>query len=349
MTSFLKDGRSRPVAWWLAGVTVLVFAMIVVGGTTRLTGSGLSITEWKPVSGVLPPLNQAQWLKDFALYKATPQYREVNAGMTLAQFQAIFWWEWGHRLLGRLAGAAFAVPFFIFLALRNIPARLIWRCAILLVLGALQGLVGWWMVQSGLEARVTVWRWSGWPSTSAAGAHPLLGADLTTAMEAWSGQGAQRRGGAATAPWPAVAFAFAALVFLQCLLGALVAGNQAGLVDNDWPLMNGELFPSDYVKGGVWPTLAHSQAAVQFNHRMLASLVVIVSVGVAGAGLNSRLLMGQSRGLTLAVAIIASLQAALGVLTLLTHVPFSLALGHQAGAAVLLGITVALAWRVRRP
>ena len=345
MTSFLKDGRSRPVAWWLFGVTALVFAMVVVGGTTRLTGSGLSITEWKPVSGILPPLNQAQWLKDFALYKATPQYAEVNAGMTLAQFQGIFWWEWGHRLLGRLAGAAFAIPFFTFLALRNIPARLIWRCAILLVLGGLQGLVGWWMVESGLEARVTVA-----PerlATHLGLALVLYSALIWTAMEAWSGQARSHavRNGA----WPAVTTAFVGLVFLQCLLGALVAGNQAGLVDNDWPLMNGELFPSDYVRSGFWATLAHSQAAVQFNHRMLAYFVVIVSVGIAGTGLNSQLLMGQSRGLSLAVAIVASLQAALGVATLMAHVPFPLALGHQAGAALLLGIAVALAWRVRRP
>src|SRR5580658_3338491 len=154
MTSFLKDGRSRPVALWLAAVTLIVFAMVVVGGATRLTGSGLSITEWKPVSGILPPLSRAEWLKDFQLYKATPQYRQVNAGMTLAEFQSIFWWEWTHRLLGRLVGAAFAIPFFIFLALRTMPARLVWRCVVLLGLGALQGLVGWWMVVSGLEGRV---------------------------------------------------------------------------------------------------------------------------------------------------------------------------------------------------
>ncbi|HTX49418.1 MAG TPA: COX15/CtaA family protein [Caulobacteraceae bacterium] len=345
MTSFLKDGRSRPVALWLFGVTLLVFAMVVVGGTTRLTGSGLSITEWKPVSGVLPPLSRAEWLKDFALYKATPQYREVNAGMTLAQFQAIFWWEWGHRLLGRLAGAAFAVPFFAFLVTRNIPGRLIWRCAILLVLGGLQGLVGWWMVESGLEDRVTVA-----PerlATHLGLALILYSALIWTAMEAWSGQA--RSGAVRNGAWPAVSLAFVGLVFLQCLLGALTAGNQAGLVDNDWPLMNGALFPSDYVKDGFWTTVAHSQAAVQFNHRMLAYFVVIVSVGIAGTGLNSRLLMGQSRGLSLAVAIVASLQAALGVATLMTHVPFPLALGHQAGAAILLGIAVALAWRVRRP
>src|SRR5580698_4845778 len=132
MTSFLKDGRSQAVAVWLIGVALIVFTMIVVGGATRLTGSGLSITEWKPVSGVLPPLSGAEWAKDFALYQATPQFHQVNAGMTLAQFKTIFWWEWTHRLLGRIVGAAFALPFLGFLLLQAMPIRLVWRCAILL-------------------------------------------------------------------------------------------------------------------------------------------------------------------------------------------------------------------------
>ena len=345
MTSFLKDGRSRPVATWLILVTLMVFAMIVVGGSTRLTGSGLSITEWKPISGILPPLSQADWLKDFALYKATPQYRQVNAGMTLAEFKSIFWWEWAHRLLGRLVGAAFAVPFFVFLALRQMPARLIWRCAILLALGGLQGLVGWWMVQSGLENRVSVA-----PerlATHLGLALVLFCALIWTAMEAWSGQGRLRA--ARTVAWPAAALVFMAVVFCQCLLGALVAGNQAGLIDNDWPLMNGYFLPPDYAKGTLWATLAHSQSAVQFNHRMVAYAVVIAAVGVAGTGLNSRLLTGQSRSLALAVGVVAILQACLGVATLVTRVPLPLAVIHQAGAALLLAVATMLAWRVRRP
>jgi cytochrome c oxidase assembly protein subunit 15 len=345
MTSFLKDGRSRPVAWWLMGVILLVFAMVVVGGATRLTGSGLSITQWKPVSGVLPPLSRADWLKDFALYQATPQYRQVNAGMTLPEFQSIFWWEWWHRLLGRLVGAAFAVPFFVFLALRRMPGRLIWRCAILLGLGGLQGLVGWWMVQSGLENRVTVA-----PerlATHLGLALALYCALIWTAMEAWSGQARLRS--QSTGSWPVAAGLFAGVVFLQCLLGALVAGNQAGLIDTDWPLMNGDFIPADYVKAGFWATVAHGQSAVQFNHRMVAYAVVIAAVGIAGTGLNSRILMGQSRALALATGVVAILQACLGVVTLMAHVPLPLAILHQAGAAVLLAVATALAWRVRRP
>ncbi len=345
MTSFLKDGRSQVVALWLIAVAAIVFTMVVVGGATRLTGSGLSITEWHPVSGVLPPLSNADWAKDFALYQATPQYRQVNAGMTLAEFRSIFWWEWFHRLLGRLAGLVFALPFFIMLALRRIPIRLIWRCAVLLALGGLQGLVGWWMVQSGLENRVAVA-----PerlATHLGLALILFCALLWTAMEAWSGQ--PRAKAARTGAWPAASMVFFAAVFFQCLLGALVAGNQAGLIDNDWPLMNGYLFPPDYARDGLWATLAHSQAAVQFNHRMVAYAVVIAAVGVAGSGLNSQLLMGQSRGLALAVGMMAVLQALLGVATLVTRVPLPLALVHQAGAAILLALATALMWRVRRP
>lgn len=345
MTSFLKDGRSRPVAVWLACVALIVLCMVVVGGTTRLTGSGLSITQWKPVAGVIPPLSHADWAKDFALYKATPQYREVNAGMTMAEFKSIFWWEWSHRLLGRLAGAAFAIPFILFLALRQMPARLIWRCAILLGLGGLQGLVGWWMVESGLENRVSVA-----PerlATHLGLALILFCALIWTAMEAWSGQARLKQ--ARTGGWPLAAMLFLGLVFFQALLGALVAGNHAGLIDNDWPLMNGYLIPPDYAAKTLWATLAHSQAAVQFNHRMVAYLVVICAVGITGAGLNSRLLMGQSRALALAVGIVAVLQALLGIATLMSHAPLDLALTHQLGAAILLATATALAWRVRRP
>jgi cytochrome c oxidase assembly protein subunit 15 len=345
MTSFLKDGRSQAVAVWLVAVTVIVFTMVVVGGATRLTGSGLSITEWKPVSGVLPPLSAADWARNFQLYQATPQFHQVNAGMTLSEFKSIFWWEWFHRLLGRLAGLAFALPFFVLLALRRIPMRLIWRCVVLLALGGLQGLVGWWMVQSGLEHRIAVA-----PerlATHLGLALILFCALIWTAMEAWSGQPRMRA--ARTGAWPAASMLFFGLVFFQCLLGALVAGNQAGLIDNDWPLMNGYLIPPDYAKASLWATLAHSQAAVQFNHRMVAYAVVIASVGVAGSGLNSLLLMGQSRALALAVGVMAVLQALLGVATLMTRVPLPLALIHQAGAAILLALATALMWRVRRP
>ena len=344
MTSFLRSDRSRAVAVWLLAVAALVLAMVVVGGSTRLTGSGLSITQWKPVRGVIPPLSAADWQAEFDRYKTIPQYRLINSGMTLAQFKGIYWWEWAHRLLGRLVGAAFLMPFLWFAARREIPQRLLVRLGGLFILGGLQGLVGWWMVESGLEARVSVA-----PERLAIhlGLALLLFCALVwTGLEAWSGQarprGEQRDG------WRPVSILFAAAVFLQCLLGALVAGNQAGLIDNDWPLMNGWFFPPDYAGGSFWATLAHSRPAVQFNHRMIAYAVVVAGVGVAGAGLNSRVLMGQSRALALGVGVVAIAQACLGVATLVLAVPLPLAMLHQAGAVLLLALATALAWRVRR-
>jgi len=345
MTSFLKDGRSRPVAIWLLFVALVIFAMVVVGGATRITGSGLSITEWRPVSGVVPPLSKAAWEHLFQLYQATPQYRDVNRGMSLAEFKSIFWWEWSHRLLGRLVGVTVAVPLFVLGVTRRIPGRLLWRCLLLFALGGLQGFIGWWMVKSGLENRVSVA-----PerlATHLGLALFLYAATLWTAMEAWSGQARAR----APRPqgWGSASIAFAILVFFQCLLGALVAGDKAGLIDNDWPLMNGWIFPPDYAAGSLWGTLAHSAPAVQFNHRIVAYLVVIAAVGVTGAGLNSRVLTGQSRALALAVGLVAILQAVLGILTLINAVPPALAICHQAGAVLLLTAATALAWRVRRP
>jgi cytochrome c oxidase assembly protein subunit 15 len=240
--------RSKSAAVWLAAVAAMIAAMVVVGGATRVTGSGLSITEWRPVSGVIPPLTHHAWDDMFALYRQTPQYRLLNRGMSLAQFQGIFWWEWAHRLLGRLVGVVFLVPFLVLVAARRLPKRLIWRCAILFALGGVQGGVGWWMVKSGLEARTSVA-----PERLAAHlglALLLMCACVWTALEAWFGRRAAQR--AAAPRLSAITAMFLVLVFVQCLLGALVAGNHAGLVDADWPLMGGQLIPNDYLAGSVW-------------------------------------------------------------------------------------------------
>ena len=328
-------GRSRPVAIWLFGVALIVLAMVVVGGATRLTGSGLSITQWKPVSGALPPLTARAWNHDFDLYKATPQYRLVNRGMSLDQFKSIFWWEWAHRLLGRLVGAAFAVPFIAFLAMRTMPRRLIGRSILLFGLGGLQGLVGWWMVESGLEGRVSVA-----PerlATHLGLALLLIAALIWTGLEAWSGPARSRRG-----RWPAATAVLVGGVFLQCLLGALVAGNHGGLVDNDWPLMGGTFVPMDYWRGSLWGTLAHGAVAAQFDHRMVAYGVLALVLALAATAPR------PMRPLAIAVAAMVTAQAALGVATLVGGAPLPLAIVHQAGAALVLGAAVALAWKARR-
>jgi cytochrome c oxidase assembly protein subunit 15 len=330
------------VAVWLFVTAFLVFCMVVVGGATRLTGSGLSITEWKPVTGVIPPLSEHGWLVEFQKYQRIPQYRFVNRDMTLAGFQGIYWWEWTHRLLGRLLGVVFGLPFVIFLILRRIPARLIWRCVTLFGLGGLQGLVGWWMVKSGLEGRVSVA-----PERLAThlGLALILYAGLIwTGWEAWAGAARPDH----RPRWSAAGAALAVMALIQSLLGALVAGNQAGLVDNDWPLMNRAVIPIDYWAGGLWRTLIHSQAAVQFNHRLGGYVLLAMAIAFAVGALRSRRLAAQTKALFVVAAVLVTCQAALGVTTLMLHAPLGLSVLHQAGAAIVLGLAVTLAWRSQR-
>ena len=334
---------SRAVALWLFATAVLVFAMVVLGGTTRLTGSGLSITEWKPVTGVIPPLSHAGWVAEFARYQRIPQYQLVNRGMSLHDFQIIYGWEWSHRLLGRLVGLVFIGPLIFFMWLRVVPRRLVWRTWVLLALGALQGVVGWWMVASGLAGRVSV-------APERLMLHlglalVLFCALIWTGLEAWAGPpepGLTRR-------WPLAASALFALVFMQILLGALVAGNNAGRVYNDWPLMNGRFLPRDYlVPGGLAHSLLHSQAAVQFNHRMGAYLLTAAALAAALLAERSRRLPPQAQQLALVLGLAVLAQAALGIITLMHAAPLRLALGHQCLASGVLACALALAWRVRR-
>jgi len=342
MTSFLRSDRSRAVAIWLFAVAVLVLAMVVVGGSTRLTGSGLSITQWRPVTGVLPPLSQADWQGEFTRYKAIPQYQLINRGMTLGQFKAIYWWEWTHRLLGRLVGVVFFAPFVVFAARRMIPRRLMLRLGGLFLLGGLQGVVGWWMVASGLAVRTSVAPERLMIHLGLAFA--LLGALVWTALDAWAGWARQTL----PSPWGRRALWLCALIFVQVLLGALVAGNHAGLVYNDWPLMNGRLVPADYAGPGLWATMAHSQGAVQLHHRLVAYLLVALAVAVGVSAWRSPYLAADAKRLALAVAAAVLLQACLGVVTLVTVVPIGMGVAHQVMAALTLCLAVAFAWRVRR-
>jgi cytochrome c oxidase assembly protein subunit 15 len=366
------------VAIWLFLTAGVVFALVVVGGATRLTGSGLSITEWDPIMGVVPPLSAHGWALAFQKYQATTQYQFVNRGMTLAGFQSLYWWEWAHRLIGRLVGVVFLGPMLAFLALRRIPSRLIVRCFVLLALGGLQGLIGWLMVKTGLEGRVTV-------APEALMTHLglaliLYAALIWTGLEAWFGPPLPAR----ASFWRWAAPLLVVLVYVQCLLGALVAGNQAGLVDNDWPMMNGRVFPSDYWSGGGLQSLLHSQAAVQFNHRLTGYTVVILALvlavvaarirtpttarpresgdtGVLSSSAASpeknlgprfrgdeRSKNGQLQMLVFLVAALVVAQAALGIMTLMARAPLPLSQMHQALATIVLGAAVILAWRGRR-
>jgi cytochrome c oxidase assembly protein subunit 15 len=342
MISFLSSDRSKPVAIWLFVVAALVIGMVILGGATRLTDSGLSITQWKPVTGAIPPLGAADWQAEFARYKEIPQYAQLNAGMSLADFKTIYWWEWSHRLLGRIIGVVFFVPFVVFAVRRQLPRRLFLRLGVIFALGAAQGAVGWWMVASGLSTRVSVAPERLMVHLGLAFA--LLGALLWTAFDCWAGAARQTL----PSPWGRRAAALLGLVYLQILLGALVAGNDAGLVYNDWPLMNGRLLPDDYVGASLWATLAHSQGAVQLHHRLVAYLLTLVAVGLGIAAWRSRYLARESKLLAVGVAGAVVLQALLGIATLMTRAPLGLSIAHQLVAAAVLTLAIAFAWRVRR-
>jgi cytochrome c oxidase assembly protein subunit 15 len=325
----------RAVRIWLWAVAVLVFLMIVVGGATRLTDSGLSITEWQPILGAIPPLNESDWQAAFAKYKAIPEYHLVNKGMSLEAFKAIYWWEWGHRFLGRLIGVAFAVPlaaFWLSGALRpGLGAKLLG----VLALGALQGAVGWYMVKSGLVDRVDVSHYR--LALHLLIAFAILGLLVWLALDVGTEERSRDRPGQHGA---GLAGLIAGLVLLQVVRGALVAGRKAGLAYNTWPLMDGALVPA-----GLWElspgylNLFENVAMVQFNHRLAAygvsALVLLQLWRVLRTGGDGGL---RLPALWLAGAVIA--EVGLGIATLLNAVPLSLGLAHQGGAAIVFALAV---------
>ena len=324
---------SPTVRFWLIAVAGLVFLMVLVGGATRLTESGLSITQWKPVTGVLPPLSAAEWQAEFDRYKQIPQFAKLNPDMTLDGFKAIFWWEWAHRLLARIVGAAFILPGLWFLWRGALKGALGRQVAVATGLLALEPIVGWWMVTSGLSERTEV-------APQRLLLHLLIAAATFGAL-IYAAVSLSKRPKAAAAPRGFVisAWIFAALVFCQLGLGALVAGLRAGLIYNTWPLMGSSLVPGEAFRPNPLQAIFGDAATAQFNHRMMAYAVVVLAVLQAIAAL--RLASGSplaSRAVLLAC--VALLQVALGIATLLALVPTALALPHQALALALFGLAV---------
>lgn len=340
----LEAGResSRVVLVWLYVLTAMVFLMIVVGGATRLTDSGLSITEWKPIVGIIPPLTDAAWHDAFEKYRQIPEYHIVNRGMSLEAFKAIFWWEWGHRFLGRVIGIVFFVPFVWFMWMGQVPRRLAPRLVALFLLGGVQGAIGWYMVRSGLIDRVDVSHYR--LAVHLGVAVAILGLLLWTALDL----GARASVAPKAAPgvgqhWTAAALVV--LIFLQVLLGALVAGLKAGLSHNTWPLMDGALIPAGLGAMSPWYLNAFENVlTVQFNHRVAAYAIAVAAVWHVAtilrspAGADIRFSAG-----VLGLGVLA--QIGLGIWTLLAQVPLSLGLAHQAGAAVVFSLAV---WHLHR-
>ena len=339
-----QPSHNRAVRWWLVTVVVLIAIMALVGATTRLTESGLSIVEWKPVTGTLPPLNDAQWNQAFEAYKAIPQYRELNAGMNLAEFKTIFWWEWSHRLLGRMIGVAFLLPFLWFLWRGALSAELRVRLWLIFGLGALQGVVGWWMVASGLSERVEV-------SHYRLATHLMLALLIFSAI-VWT---LRRMAGGppllASSRLKITSVVLLVLTFFQLYLGALLAGLRAGRVYNTWPEIDGALIPSGarlFFDEPWWRNLFDNTLTVQFEHRMVAYALFALAILHAVDAVRSRAGdVAVNGALWLAAAI--TLQAALGIVTLLNQVPILLGLAHQAVAMSVVTLAIFQAERLARP
>ncbi|WP_447757039.1 COX15/CtaA family protein [Sphingopyxis fribergensis] len=334
-----RQPRPAALARWLWAVALLVIAVVAVGGITRLTESGLSITEWKPVSGVLPPLSEAGWQAEFEKYKQIPEYKAINLGMTLEGFKAIFFWEWLHRILGRLVGMALLVPLIWYAWRRAIPAGYGWRLLALAALVGLQGAIGWWMVASGLEYRTDV-------------SHFRLATHLLTALFLLAGLVWTARDLRVLASDPAArparltgpAAGIIAILFVQLLLGAWVAGLNAGYVASTWPLMNDHFVPEgiDWA-GGAWLALTNDPFLIHFLHRWW-SWIAALALLILARHLSARGARGEAR---LLVAVVAA-QMLLGIWTVVSGVSMWVAVMHQVTGAILVAIAAASLHRLGR-
>lgn len=322
---------------WLFAVAGLIFAMVLVGGATRLTDSGLSITEWQPILGTIPPLSEADWQAAFQKYQQIPEYQLINKGMSLEAFKAIYWWEWAHRFLGRFIGVAFFVPSLIFWLRGMIPRPLLPKLLGLFLLGGAQGALGWFMVQSGLAERTDV-------SQYRLAAHLGLAVLIYGAI-LWVAFGLSikperhafiRR---LRSLLMSLAAAVAGLVFLQIILGGFVAGTDAGLSHNTWPLMDGAIIPDGLMVMQPWyMNLFENVLTIQFNHRMLGYVIALLAA--VNVWLAWRYAEPKPRSLSLAVFAAVIAQIALGVFALLSHLQIGIALAHQAGAILLFGLAL---------
>jgi len=332
VSEFRQTARPRAVANWLLAVAVLIVLMVAVGGITRLTESGLSITEWKLVTGTLPPLSEAAWAAEFEKYKRIPEYRQLNQGMTLAAFKGIYFWEYLHRLIGRLIGVAFALPLMWFAIRRAIPRGYGPRLVALFLLGGLQGVIGWWMVTSGLAERTDV-------SHFRLAAHLLLALFILAAL-IWTAldlRALARDPGHRPARLTGLAIGVGAILFVQLMFGAFTAGLNAGLVTNEWPLMNGRFFPTEVL--GVrtpFDAVLNDPAMIHWIHRWWAWVTVVALVVLA-----RRARAAGRRGASIAIHVAFGTQILLGIATVMSGVEIHIAVLHQIVGAL---VVAATAW-----
>lgn len=329
----LQENRNnRQIAIWLFLVCAMVFCIVIVGGVTRLTNSGLSMVNWQPVSGIIPPMTDAQWAEEFAAYKQYPEYQKINKGMSVQEFKSIFFWEYSHRLLGRLIGLAFFVPFMIFLLKGKISGALKPKLWLMFFLGGLQGLMGWWMVKSGLVDHPDV-------------SHYRLTAHLGLAVLIylyifWVASGLVMSPCEGTRKRPVAALSFLiGLIFIQILSGGLVAGLNAGMIYNSWPLMEEQIIPAGLYSMTPWyMNIFENIMTVQFNHRMMGYFIGLAGLYVWFRTSKDSQIKIRMAGHLMLLMIFG--QGLLGVLTLIHVVPVPLAVAHQGGALVILSMAL---------
>lgn len=337
-----EDAGDRAVGLWLMTIAFLVFAMIVVGGATRLTESGLSMVHWQPISGIMPPTTEAEWAEEFAAYQQYPEYRQVNRGMTLEEFKGIFAWEFGHRLLGRFIGLAFALPLLYFIGRRKVKPELKMRMFGLLALGGAQGLLGWYMVKSGLVDNPDV-------SHYRLAAHLLLALFILN-VSLWTGLELLRPhpagDGAGLTRWAKI---MTGLLYVQLFYGALTAGLNAGFSWNTWPLMDGALLPAGLSElAPVWLNFTENPMTVQFLHRFGAYAVIILALLIVVRA-RKRIAEPTVRRAAMALLHLSLVQVALGIWTLLSEVPVSLGTLHQGVGVLVFATAIMLLYELKEP
>ena len=330
----------KAVTLWLLFIMALVALMIVIGGATRLTNSGLSITEWAPIRGALPPLSEAAWLSEFEKYKQIPEFTEEHPDMELSGFKFIYFWEWSHRQLGRFIGLAYALPFFAFLLRGKLPKGHRWKYFGIMALIGLQGAIGWWMVYSGLqEGMVDVSQYR--LATHLGLAFIILGAAYWLMKRTQQNFAPQK----ASAVFKRRTAWLAGLVYVQIIAGAFVAGTKSGQTYNTWPLMDGGIIPSGYfAQNPAWRNIFENAAAIQFNHRTLAYIILALAVWIF---ISAKTRAPHLRGIAGAMLGILAWQVALGIWTLLAVAPLSLSLLHQFSSILVFLVAVGMAWTAR--
>ena len=321
--------ENRPIILWIISGCLLIFIMVIIGGITRLTDSGLSMVNWSLFMGTIPPINEVEWQETFKLYQQSPEFQKVNFNYTLSEFKSIFFWEYLHRMIGRLLGLVFIIPFIYFLAKKKLTRKLIYQSLVLFVMGAMQGGIGWWMVKSGLVDRPNV-------SHFRLAIH-LITAFLTCAFAFWVAlpliYTKKREGDNKLLKLTSLLFI---LVIIQIIYGAFVAGLNAGIGFNSWPKMNGEWIPEAvYLLDPLWKNFLESPYGIQFIHRTLALIIVsfVIYIWYKGREIQHNYLQRKSLNILLSIVI---LQTVIGIFTLILVVPISLALIHQLGAFLLL-------------